>query len=604
MKRQMITKLSLIGTALCLLSGCFSANSNKDPVDESGNVTEYIMLGQSSYLLMLPANYQPERQYKLLLAFHGSGGRASQMQTMAQFERASNDYIVAYPNSKEIEWNEGCDCNIAHRKGADDLGFVDKVIADIQSKHKLAEGEIYAAGFSQGGLFTQNLACNRSETFKAVAVVAGSMSRQLADSCAPTKPVSILMLHGDADSVLPYNGSNHANFGLISSPQAILLHANLHNGLPYPLKKALPNNNAELISYTNGQQKFQLMRVENGSHSWSFSQLDTTDKILAFFASLSQPELPQHSMQLTVKDQQFHVRAMGSDNPGPAVVLLAGPNQNYHSDSAWFAALQPLLAQKYRVYNVDRLGNAFSSTADTLSYRRFADDLAAVLQQLDEQQIVLLAFSSASISARWFYQQYQPQFDIKAMLYVDPDIPLPHSLSLYQGYPADWYLANLAELLPHIATGAWDERTLTKIQQERELAEQLVAEHKELMDWQYFEQISQQRLLVPHQQARAREIAAYIADLDGYAQLAMVTSVPVSIIDSDFELADTDNATPEELLALKLWQQEGSNWSKEQASLSNGQYMALTDSEHLVPLQQPYTVLQALDWLFAQLQLP
>lgn len=601
--KSMITPIVMVSTLL-ILTSCFSADSGKSYVGKNDDTASAITLDDSSYLLKLPANYQPEQQYKLLLVFHGSGGRASGIQGMTQFENASDDYIVAYPNSREIEWNEGCDCNIAHRKKADDLGFVDKVIADVKSKYQLIDGEIYAAGFSQGGLFTQNLACNRSEVFKAVAVVAGSMSYQLADSCAPTKPVSVLMVHGEADAVLPYYGSNHSNFGLITSPAAIELHANLHNGLPYPLKKALENTDAGLISYTNGVQKFQLVHVENGGHSWSFAKFDTTNKILAFFANLAKPELPEHSMQLTVAEQQFHVRAMGSDNSGPAVVLLAGPNQNYHSDSAWFAALQPLLAQSYRVYSIDRLGNAFSSTADTLSYQRFADDLAAVLQQLGEQQIVLVAFSSASITASRFYQQYQQQFDLKAMLYIDPDIPLPHSLSLYQSYPADWYLANLEALLPQIATGAWNERTLTKIQQEHEQAVQLVAQHPQLMDWSYYEQISQQRLLIPHQQARAREIATYIADLNSYAQLPMVTSIPVSVIDSDFELADTENATAEELAALRLWQQEGTSWSKEQASLSNGQYIALADSEHLVPLQQPYKVQQALDWLFAQLQLP
>ncbi len=131
-----------------------------------------------------------------------------------------------------------------------------------------------------------------------------------------------------------------------------------------------------------------------------------------------------------------------------------------------------------------------------------------------------------------------------------------------------------------------------------------MAEHAELIDWQYYEQISQQRLLIPHQQARANEIAAYSADLDSYVQLPMISGVPVSVIDSDFEQQQIDNAEPDQVAALQLWQQEGSAWSQEQASLSNGQYIALTDSDHLVPLQRPHQVQQALDWLFAQLQLP
>jgi polyhydroxybutyrate depolymerase len=601
MKLQTTMRSFFAALVLISQTGCLSSGSNNN--NSSGN-KDLVMLDNRSYLLQLPTNYQPERSYKLLLAFHGSGGNASGMQSIAQFTQYSDDYIVVYPNSKEVEWNEGCGCNVAHRKGIDDLAFVDQLIADIQAKHQISQGEIYAAGFSQGGLFTQNLACNRSTVFKAVAVVAAPMSEQLAASCSPEKALSVLMVHGYQDGVLPYNGYSDSNFGLISSPDAILKHASKHGGLPYRLIKPFPELGAGVISYSNGQQKYQLYSVAYGGHSWRFAQLDTSAKIIEFFANLNQPEMPEHSRIITVAEQGFHVRAMGETNTGPALVLLAGPNENYHSDSAWFAALQPLLAQNYRVYSVDRLGNAYSSSADDVSYRRFAEQLPAVLQQLGEQQLVLIAFSSASISARLFYQQNQQQFDIKAMLYIDPDIPLPHSLSLYQGYPADWYLANLEPLLPHIASGAWTERTLNKITAERALAEQLVANHAELMDWQYFEQISQQRLLIPNQQSRAREIAAYSADLDHYAQLPMISAIPVSVIDSDFERLAIAAADPEQVAPLQQWQQEGSQWAQEQASLSNGQYIALTDSDHLVPLQHPQQIKQAIDWLFAQLQLP
>ena len=588
---------------LVTLTGCLSSSGKSNNTSNTDN-KDLVTLNSRSYLLQLPANYQADRSYKLLLVFHGSGGNATGMQSIAQFTQYSEDYIVVYPNSKEVEWNEGCGCNIAHRKGIDDLAFVDSVIADIQVKHKISDGEIYAAGFSQGGLFTQNLACNRSAVFKAVAVVAAPMSDQLAASCSPEKALSVLMVHGYQDGVLPYNGYSDNNFGLISSPNAILKHASKHGGLPYRLIKPFPELGAGVISYTNGQQKYQLYSVAYGGHSWRFAQLDTSSKIIEFFGTLDQPELPEHSRLVTVEQKRFHVRAMGENNSGPAVVLLAGPNENYHSDSAWFAALQPLLAQKYRVYSIDRLGNAYSSVDDALSYSRFSDDLANVLQQLNEQQLMLVAFSSGSISARQFYQQYQSEFDIKAMLYVDPDIPLPHSVSLYQGYPADWYLENLSQVLPHIASGAWTERTLSKITAERELAEQLVSAHADLMDWTYFEQISQHRLLIPNQQSRAREIAAYTADLNQYAALPMVTGIPVSVIDSDFESEAIAQAPADQVAALQQWQQEGTQWSQEQASVSNGQYIALSDSNHLVPLQHPQQIQQALDWLFAQLQLP
>ncbi len=578
-----------------LLSGC--GDDSKEQGDSS-----LVKLGERSYLLLLPANYQPNRDYKLLLVFHGSGGNSNEMQRTANFTAYSNDYIVAYPQAATVEWNEGCNCNIASRLGIDDLGFVDAVIADISSKQQIAAGEIYAAGFSQGGLFTQNLACNRSTSFKAFAVVAAPMSGQLWQSCAPEQPVSIMMAIGKNDTVLPYNGFTHPNFGLISAPWAIGRFAFLNNSLPKPYKKTLAGNQVELLSYSNGQKKAELFSIKQGQHQWQFSQFDTTAEILTFFQQLAIPRLPDASRLVQVADKRFHLRLMGEQHAGPAVVLLAGPNENYHSDSAWFALLQPLLAEKYRVYSIDRLGNGFSDSADDLSYRRFADDLAGVLQAAGEQQVVIVAMASASISARLFYQQQQQAFDIKAMLWVDPDVPLTHSLSVYQGYPADWYLANLNALIPHLASGAWTERTLQKLQAERSHAEQLVGDHP-LMDWPYFDLISQQRLLISHQQSRAREIAAYTADLDAYAALPMLTGIPVSVIDTDFEQAQID-ANPDNAELLSLWQQESTRWHQQQAELANGQYIALSNSDHLVALQQPEQIKAALDWLFARLQLP
>lgn len=578
-----------------VLTGC--SEDNSEPVESM-----LVKLGDRSYLLELPANYQPTQEYKLLLAFHGSGGTSESMQNTANFSAYSSEYIIAYPQSGTVEWNEGCGCNIASRLGIDDLGFVDQVIADIRAKQRIQPGEVYAAGFSQGGLFTQNLACNRSGSFKAFAVVAASMSGQLWQSCAPQQPVSIMMVMGKNDTVLHYNGFTDANFGLIAAPWAIARFATLNNSLPLAQQHSLAEQQVELLSYSNGQQKAELFSIKQGLHQWQFSQFDTSAEIIKFFQQLDNPRLPESSSLVQVGDKNMHVRLMGQQHAGPAVVLLPGPNQNYHSDSAWFALLQPILAEKYRVYSIDRFGNGFSDVADELSYRRFAEDLALVLQQLDEQQVVIVAMASASISARLFYQQQQQAFDIKAMLLVDPDVPLPNALSVYQGYPADWYQENLQALLPHLATGAWTERTAEKLQAERSHAEQLVGNNP-LMDWHYFDLISQQRLLISHQQSRAIEIAAYSADLDAYAALPMLIAIPVSVIDTDFEQAQID-AAPENAELLRLWQQESNSWNQDQATLSHGQYIALADGDHLVALQQPEKIKAALDWLFAQLQMP
>ena len=562
-------------------------------VTPGGGNTNNVILGSRSYILALPAGFEADKAYKLLLAFHGSGGSSAGMQQIAGFEKLSGDYILAYPQSEQIEWNEGCGCNIAHRLGADDLGFVDQVIADIAKKYRLQPGEVYAAGFSQGGLFTQNLACNRSEVFKAVAVVAAPMSKQLAEDCYPTQPVSVMMVIAKDDGVLPYYGMFHPNFALISAEAAIRLFSLRNRSLPEPIKRSL-SNQVELTAYTNGVEKAELYAINTGGHQWQFNGFNTSGEVLRFFAELNKPTLPQGSQRVEVAGQSYHVRSLGQTTTGPAVILLAGPNQNYHSDSAWYSLLQPMLAQQYRVHAIDRLGNAWSDVDPELSYQRFAKDLPAIISALGEQDIVLVAFASSSISARLLLQQDNPGFTTQGLLLIDPDIPLSQSVASYSGYPVDWYQANLAALLPHLAEGRWTQRTADKLATERQQVAQLVpAAYQHLMDWQYFDLVQQQRLLLGHQQSRAREIANYANDLQLYSELELLTSVPVTIIDTEFELAEIVK-NPDRAASYQQMRAEAAQWGQRQAEISGGHYIAVNQQEHLLMLQQPEQIMQVL----------
>ena len=133
--------------------------------------------------------------------------------------------------------------------------------------------------------------------------------------------------------------------------------------------------------------------------------------------------------------------------------------------------------------------------------------------------------------------------------------------------------------------------------QERQLAEQLVpADYASQMDWDYYDFMAQQRLRIERQQSRAKEIAAYGEDLDAYQALPFYTKRPVSVINSDFEQQQIKQ-NPERKAELRAWQQEGDEWSRQQALDSAGQYIELKGADHLVPLQQPQVIMQAVEWL-------
>lgn len=600
MRTYLYYLLKIVAVAL-LLSGCNSRDNNTGSITadpQKGSLTKISLNGRSYYIAQPTKNFEAKKAYKLLLAFHGSSQRAKNMQRMSAIESASDNYIVVYPQSKGEEWNEGCDCNKAQRLGIDDLAFVGDVVADVKTKYNIIDDELYAVGFSQGGLFTQNLMCNSTLKFNAIASVASPMSVQLSQSCHIENNTNYMMIHGKNDSTLPYNGLTHSNFGLISSEYAIDLIANEND-----IGSAVEIDKTTIMTkyvYRNDTHINQLVAIEKGGHSWAFNGFNTTDEIVSFFDSVSQNKLDAHSSLYRVgtqPNQDVHVRSMGLEHSGPAIILLSGFNKNYHSDSAWYSLLQPLIAKTHTVHVIERFGNGFSSDVEQPSYASFVSALDKILNILNEDELIVVSFASANILAHLWQisPDSQTSANLKGMLWIDPDILLPHSISLYQDWPVSWYKEVKDDLIDHIQQGNWTERTLAKLITEREEINALIpVAYQKDMDWQYFYLISQGRAEVDKQVTRAKEIINYHDDLANVLNSDISTSVPITVIDTDFESHDIENAEPEYVDDLAKWQQEGTLWSHLISEQSGGQYVPLNNSDHMAVFQHPDEIIKAL----------
>jgi len=595
---NVLLKVSII---VGLLSACNSIDDTaNNSLTKSQSIDENrVSLNNRSYYIATPEeNFDLKKSYKLLLAFHGSGQKAKAMQGMASLESVSGNYIVVYPQSKVEEWNEGCDCNKPHRLGVDDLSFVEDVVADVKNKYNIIEDELYAVGFSQGGLFTQNLMCNSKLTFNGVASVASPMSEPLSQQCNIVQDTNYLMVHGKSDSTLPFEGLKHDNFGLISSESAIDFIAK-ENGIENELKV---ENSGAITQYTyeNDAHINQLIAIEGAGHSWSFNEFETTKQVVKFFDSVSSNKLDKHSSLYRIGEQEdndVHVRSMGLEHGGPAIILLSGFNKNYHSDSAWFSLLQPLIAKTSRVHVIERHGNGFSSLIEQPSYASFSPVLDKTLAKLNEEEFIVVSFASANLLAHAW--QNLPNSDIvdrlKGMVWIDPDVLLPHSISLYQDWPVSWYRKVGDKLIDHIEQGNWTTKTIDKLTDERTIVEGLIPPvYKNDMDWSYFDLVSQSRTGIEKQLNRAKEIMNYHDDLNIAQGIAISTLVPITVIDTDFESHDIENAEAEDVDKLSLWQQEGSQWSKLISNKSGGEYIPLANSEHLAVFQHPDAIIKAI----------
>ncbi len=210
--------------ALIIFSLFVSACDAQD--DSSGEDVQTIILhdgGNRVYDLHVPESVGTD-PVPLLIALHGAGDSGPGMKSAAGLDKESDrrGFMVAYPSATGVNWAEGCDCVRPDIEGVDDVGFVDAMIEDIASKRPLDRERIYVLGYSQGGLFSQHLACERSDRLAGVATIAGLMSIPVAESCSPGGSPDIFFIHGEEDAVLPFEGVPSGLYATLGVHEAFL----------------------------------------------------------------------------------------------------------------------------------------------------------------------------------------------------------------------------------------------------------------------------------------------------------------------------------------------------------------------------------------------
>jgi len=161
------------------------------------------------YRLHVSAAYQASTLTPLVLSFHGRGSSAIEDERLTWLSQLADlhGFIAVYPQGVAgpggaTGWNTGRNQDPA----VDDVLFVDTLLTHLQGALCVDQQRIYATGFSNGGGLTAILACDLADRIAAFAPVAGDYYPQ-PEGCHPTRPASIVEIHGTADTINPYYGS-------------------------------------------------------------------------------------------------------------------------------------------------------------------------------------------------------------------------------------------------------------------------------------------------------------------------------------------------------------------------------------------------------------
>lgn len=162
------------------------------------------------YLLHVPASYHAGGS--LVIALHGVGQLGPRLRDISGLSDMADTigFAVAYPNALTPAGSDIAEWNVFHsisfgEHPPDDVGFLRALITSLQRQLGADPARIYVVGLSNGGLMAHRVAAELGDKVAAVVDVAGILAEQgsLADLPTVTNPVSILMLHGDSDAVVP-----------------------------------------------------------------------------------------------------------------------------------------------------------------------------------------------------------------------------------------------------------------------------------------------------------------------------------------------------------------------------------------------------------------
>lgn len=254
----------------------------------AGTFTTHTIIHENitrSYIKFVPSN-MPNTAVPLVFSLHGGTGSAAGMSGPNSPWRewtvlAERDkFIVVYPDGVNNSWND-CRSDNTTVSTANDVGFIELLIDTLSSQHNISFRQIYATGTSNGGLLSWRLAFELSHRIAAIAPHIATLPVDPFAECPgrPTRPISVVFMLGDADSLMPYAGglvNNNPAAGNVRSAEATLDFwrnflgtgtVNITTALP----DTNPNDNSTVTKYEYGslrtKARLTFYRVFGGGHS-------------------------------------------------------------------------------------------------------------------------------------------------------------------------------------------------------------------------------------------------------------------------------------------------------------------------------------------------
>ncbi len=199
-----LSRGTIVAAALMALVSCFvKADTQQVELEQNGALRQYLVhLAPSRSKAPMP----------VVVALHGGGGNAEQMERSSQLSRKADTagFIAVYPDGsgrfgRMHTWNAGACCAWAMEHDVDDAGFIIAVIDDVVRRFGGDPKRVYLTGMSNGAMMAYRVAAEHPEKIAAIAAVSGTLE---VDPKSIRGPVPVLHFHGTADEHVPFEGGH------------------------------------------------------------------------------------------------------------------------------------------------------------------------------------------------------------------------------------------------------------------------------------------------------------------------------------------------------------------------------------------------------------
>ena len=114
--------------------------------------------------------------------------------------------IVAFLQGYSNTWDELAGHTPAAQHHIDDIGYTAAVLAALSPLVGYNTSRVAVTGLSNGALMVETLGCRLASKIRLIVPVEGELASAVSPSCAPSRPINVLEIHGTADPSIPYNG--------------------------------------------------------------------------------------------------------------------------------------------------------------------------------------------------------------------------------------------------------------------------------------------------------------------------------------------------------------------------------------------------------------